>query len=282
MAHAHEHPPHDHPAHHAAGVPPRQRLLAQRLLRGEGSVSLTAYRAGETLSSAVHGVSADGRIVVAHVPNLFGSLGAFHTPEPIEVRMDVTKDALDLALPARVASVHLLGTLTWARDTDDVAALGVRGRVADLAHDVGPRVRVGVVESERILLHDAAGVTVFCPHTLPLSAGGRVAPEELAALADDVLGTPGEVLADLADAVVMGLLPGEEQSVAGQLPDATSSPARVLDADERGVTLLRMRGDETSAVHVPLPGAERMEHSPRHAWRGLLAAIPARVSGPVG
>ncbi|MEZ7702356.1 hypothetical protein [Micrococcus luteus] len=269
-----------HPAHPLPPVAPRRLLLAQRLLRGEGSVEVTAFRAGETLTTAVHGVSADGRLVVAHVPNLLGSLGAFHTPAPLDVRVDVLRDALDLTLPTRLASVHLLGTLRWCRDSAEVAELGLRGRVADLVADVGPRVRVGVVETQRILLHDVDGVAVFCRHTLPLTSRGLIDQAELADLADDVLGTAPEVLADLADAVALGLLPGEStplQVGTGSLPE---SPAHALDADEAGVTLLRVRDGEATAVHVALPGAGRLDHSPRHAWRRLLDAIPARVAHP--
>ena len=269
-----------HPAHPLPPVAPRRLLLAQRLLRGEGSVEVTAFRAGETLTTAVHGVSAEGRLVVAHVPNLLGSLGAFHTPAPLDVRVDVLRDALDLTLPTRLASVHLLGTLRWCRDSAEVAELGLRGRVADLVADVGPRVRVGVVETQRILLHDVDGVAVFCRHTLPLTSRGLVDQAELADLADDVLGTAPEVLADLADAVALGLLPGEStplQVGTGPLPE---SPAHALDADEAGVTLLRVRDGEATAVHVALPGAGRLDHSPRHAWRRLLDAIPARVAHP--
>lgn len=269
-----------HPAHPLPPVASRRLLLAQRLLRGEGSVEVTAFRAGETLTTAVHGVSADGRLVVAHVPNLLGSLGAFHTPAPLDVRVDVLRDALDLTLPTRLASVHLLGTLRWCRDSAEVAELGLRGRVADLVADVGPRVRVGVVETQRILLHDVDGVAVFCRHTLPLTSRGLIDQAELADLADDVLGTAPEVLADLADAVALGLLPGEStplQVGTGPLPE---SPAHALDADEAGVTLLRVRDGEATAVHVALPGAGRLDHSPRHAWRRLLDAIPARVAHP--
>lgn len=269
-----------HPAHPLPPVAPRRLLLAQRLLRGEGSVEVTAFRAGETLTTAVHGVSADGRLVVAHVPNLLGSLGAFHTPAPLDVRVDVLRDALDLTLPTRLASVHLLGTLRWCRDSAEVAELGLRGRVADLVADVGPRVRVGVVETQRILLHDVDGVAVFCRHTLPLTSRGLVDQAELADLADDVLGTAPEVLADLADAVALGLLPGESTPLQVDTELLPESPAHALDADEAGVTLLRVRDGEATAVHVALPGAGRLDHSPRHAWRRLLDAIPARVAHP--
>ena len=269
-----------HPAHPLPPVAPRRLLLAQRLLRGEGSVEVTAFRAGETLTTAVHGVSADGRLVVAHVPNLLGSLGAFHTPAPLDVRVDVLRDALDLTLPTRLASVHLLGTLRWCRDSAEVAELGLRGRVADLVADVGPRVRVGVVETQRILLHDVDGVAVFCRHTLPLTSQGLVDQAELADLADDVLGTAPEVLADLADAVALGLLPGESTPLQVDTESLPESPAYALDADEAGVTLLRVRDGEATAVHVALPGAGRLDHSPRHAWRQLLDAIPARVAHP--
>lgn len=269
-----------HPAHPLPPVAPRRLLLAQRLLRGEGSVEVTAFRAGETLTTAVHGVSADGRLVVAHVPNLLGSLGAFHTPAPLDVRVDVLRDALDLTLPTRLASVHLLGTLRWCRDSAEVAELGLRGRVADLVADVGPRVRVGVIETQRILLHDVDGVAVFCRHTLPLTSRGLVDQAELADLADDVLGTAPEVLADLADAVALGLLPGESAPLQVGTEPRSESPAHALDADEAGVTLLRVRDGETTAVHVALPDAGRLDHSPRHAWRRLLDAIPARVAHP--
>ena len=269
-----------HPAHPLPPVASRRLLLAQRLLRGEGSVEVTAFRAGETLTTAVHGVSADGRLVVAHVPNLLGSLGAFHTPAPLDVRVDVLRDALDLTLPTRLASVHLLGTLRWCRDSAEVAELGLRGRVADLVADVGPRVRVGVVETQRILLHDVDGVAVFCRHTLPLTSQGLVDQAELADLADDVLGTAPEVLADLADAVALGLLPGESTPLQVDTESLPESPAYALDADEAGVTLLRVRDGEATAVHVALPGAGRLDHSPRHAWRRLLDAIPARVTHP--
>ena len=269
-----------HPAHPLPPVASRRLLLAQRLLRGEGSVEVTAFRAGETLTTAVHGVSADGRLVVAHVPNLLGSLGAFHTPAPLDVRVDVLRDALDLTLPTRLASVHLLGTLRWCRDSAEVAELGLRGRVADLVADVGPRVRVGVVETQRILLHDVDGVAVFCRHTLPLTSRGLIDQAELADLADDVLGTAPEVLADLADAVALGLLPGESTPLQVGTESSSESPAHALDADEAGVTLLRVRDGETTAVHVALPGEGRLDHSPRHAWRRLLDAIPARVAHP--
>ena len=269
-----------HPAHPLPPVAPRRLLLAQRLLRGEGSVEVTAFRAGETLTTAVHGVSADGRLVIAHVPNLLGSLGAFHTPAPLDVRVDVLRDALDLTLPTRLASVHLLGTLRWCRDSAEVAELGLRGRVADLVADVGPRVRVGVVETQRILLHDVDGVAVFCRHTLPLTSRGLIDQAELADLADDVLGTAPEVLADLADAVALGLLPGESTPLQVDTESLPESPAYALDADEAGVTLLRVRDGEATAVHVALPGAGRLDHSPRHAWRRLLDAIPARVAHP--
>ena len=194
--------------------------------------------------------------------------------------MDVLRDALDLTLPTRLASVHLLGTLRWCRDSAEVAELGLRGRVADLVADVGPRVRVGVVETQRILLHDVDGVAVFCCHTLPLTSRGLVDQAELADLADDVLGTAPEVLADLADAVALGLLPGESTPLQVGTESLSESPAHALDADEAGVTLLRVRDGETTAVHVALPGAGRLDHSPRHAWRRLLDAIPARVAHP--
>ena len=65
-----------HPAHPLPPVAPRRLLLAQRLLRGEGSVEVTAFRAGETLTTAVHGVSADGRLVIAGAVGVLKEAGA--------------------------------------------------------------------------------------------------------------------------------------------------------------------------------------------------------------
>ena len=84
----------------------------------------------------------------------------------------------------------------------------------------------------------------------------------------------------LADAVALGLLPGESTPLQVGTAPLPESPAHALDADEAGVTLLRVRDGETTAVHVALPGAGRLDHSPRHAWRRLLDAIPARVAHP--
>lgn len=266
-----------HLEHQLSPTPPRQRLLAQRLLRGEGSVEVTAYRDGETLTSAAHGVAGTGQIVLAHVPNLFGSIGAFHTAEDIEVRVDILQAATDLMLPLRTASVHLLDPLRWCRDTDEVQALGLRGHLADLLDDVGPRLRVGVVQTQRILLHDSSGVTAFCEHSLPLAATGLFPAEEIADLTTDVQSTPVEVLADLADAVGMGLLPGTLSEVdLGAAPGLSLAAAHVTDVDEQGVSLLRVREGEGHAVYVPLPGGGRLDHSPRDAWHALVQSLPAR------
>ena len=123
-----------------------------------------------------------------------------------------------------------------------------------------------------------------------------VAVSRAANKASTVLGTGYIYTDELKAAMGSGLLnpflmPGEEQSVAGQLPGESTplqvgteplpeSPAHALDADEAGVTLMRVRDGETTAVHVALPGAGRLDHSPRHAWRRLLDAIPARVAHP--
>ena len=88
------------------------------------------------------------------------------------------------------------------------------------------------------------------------------------------------LIPDLADAVALGLLPGESTPLQVDAEPLPESPAHALDADEAGVTLLRVRDGETTAVHVALPGAGRLDHSPRHAWRRLLDAIPARVAHP--
>jgi hypothetical protein len=252
------------------------RSLTRRMLSGEGAVELTAYRAGETLSSAVHGVSRSGQLVVADIPNLFHSLGAFHTAEDIEVRTDIVRDSADHGLALRLASLHLLGTLRWCRDTAQVAALGLQGRVADLVHDVGPRVRVGVISTERVLLHDCSGVTA---HGESVVVEAASTPPSTDALAHAVLGTATQTLADVADAVLDGQVPGWAEPLA--LPEAeglTVDPVHVVDTDHRCVSLARFAGDQGWVVQVPLPSPS--EASPAAdgvgAWRHLLDSLPTR------
>lgn len=254
--------------------PDQSRSLARRMLSGDGAVELTAYRAGETLSSAVHGVSRTGQLVVADVPNLFHSLGAFHTSADIEVRVDIARDSVDHTLALRLASVHLLGTLRWCRDTEAVHALGLQGRVADLVHDVGPRVRVGVITTERILLHDCSGVSAHGPAILVEATAPAPGND---ALQDAVLSTAAETLADIADAVLDGGLPGwaEPLEMPGSVLDI--GPAHCVDVDRGCVTLARFTGDQGWTVQVPLPVPP---HSPSSAssapggadaWHHLLA-----------
>jgi hypothetical protein len=252
------------------------RSLTRRMLAGEGAIELTAYRAGERLSSAIHGVSRSGQLVVADIPNLFHSLGAFHSADHIEVRADIVKDSADHTLGLRLASLHLLGKLRWCRNTADVEALGLQGQLADLVHEVGPRVRVGVVSTERILLHDCSGVTA---HGAAIVAEAATTVPSIDALNDAVLTTAAEALADVADAVLDDELSGWTERL--DLPEAAglvTNPAHCVDVDQHCVTVARFTGDQAWVVQVPLP-------SPPHglpaqdgviAWRHLLDSLPTR------
>ncbi|MDR8019086.1 hypothetical protein [Nesterenkonia aerolata] len=271
---------HDPFSEHADISCQRRRLLTQRLLRGEGAVEVTAYRAGQTLSSAVRGISGTGQIVVAYVPTLADSLSGFLMDDDVEVRLDITQDAADLLLPLRTASVHLLGTLRWCRDAAEAASLDLRGRVAELVADVGPRVQVGVVETDRVLLHDCTGVTAFCRHTLPLVPESDESSHELSALVDAVQATAPEVLADLADAVEMGLLPGTVTPLNLETPAGMQlAPVHIADVDEWGVTLLRVRGEATASVHIRLAGwTPAGDAGPREAWQRIVTAMPVEAA----
>jgi hypothetical protein len=252
------------------------RSLTRRMLAGEGAVELTAYRVGETLSSAVHGVSGNGQLVVADIPNLFHSLGAFHTADHIDVRMDILKDSSDHALALRLASLHLLGTLRWCRDAEEVAGLGLRGHLADLVDDLGPRVRVGVVATQRLLLHDCSGVTV---HDLATISEAATAAPATDALNGAVLATTTATLAEIADAVMDGRLPGWAERL--DLPDAENlavDQAHCVDVDRHCVTLARFSEDRAWVVQVPLqlpshalPGQDGVA-----VWQQVLDALPSR------
>lgn len=138
----------------------RSLSLARRLLSGAGRMSLVAYDIAPMVEAAAlsHAVTARGELVVAcraddEVP------ATTWTGGPLRVRVDVTKEAPEWAVRITACAVHLLGELEWlpVETLDDyLFGAGLDPAVTEIAGAVGGR--LGVIRTDRVLVHDSAGV----------------------------------------------------------------------------------------------------------------------------
>ena len=149
------------------------RRMARRLLSGAGCASLTAYRLDDGAPSqlGLHALDVTGSIIVAAHPAADHPMVDVPCEAPVEVRLDVALEAAEPGLRITTATVHLLGVLTWLDDggRDAVLSGSVAGchcaitgedpltDLAELAR--APGGRLGVVETSRIMVHDAMGVS---------------------------------------------------------------------------------------------------------------------------
>ena len=149
------------------------RRMARRLLSGAGCATLTAYRldAGAPSQLVLHALDVTGSIIVAAHPAVGHPMVSVPNESPVEVRLDVTLEAAEPGLRITTATVHLLGMLTWLDDVqcDAVLSGSVAGchcsitgedPLTDLAALASaPGGRLGVIESGRIMVHDAMGIS---------------------------------------------------------------------------------------------------------------------------
>lgn len=220
----------------------RAAALARRLVGGAGAASLDAYRVGECLEFVAHGIAEDGSLVVAAIPA--GALAAAGDGVPIDVRLDVVKQAPVPAVSIVSASVHLLGELTWV-PAAEVALGELPSSVASLA-DM-PGVRYGVVAVRRAVLHDLTGATVIdgdqFHYEAPSAVDGYAAFEKVAGLDQGML-------KDLCWAVMVDATPGLVVSKPA-MPNVCQHMAdRVfcVDVDARGLTMMLVGTEETLLV----------------------------------
>ncbi|WP_110180881.1 hypothetical protein [Nocardioides solisilvae] len=247
---------------HSAASPSlseRASSTAYRLLDGGGSASFVPHRDDADRSVAVlaHGLTGRGDLLVAVVdaeaPGLRGGVTT--------VRLDVRREAAEARVRVISASVHLHGTVEWLDEADhaSVVAAGLRGTLGLVAAAQG--VRLGAVRAERVLLHDASGVTPFPWTGLADSAHGRTFPgpdQELEAH-EVVASVPDDELRALCDAVAAQRLPGRVLSDRPTRTTCSGTVGRVLvvDVDAVGVHLMRVDPDRTSVVFVQLPAPAR-------------------------
>lgn len=144
----------------------RSVSLARRLLSGAGRAALVAYDLEPLVEARAlcHGMSATGELVVACLADDAVPVTSW-TDSPLRVRLDIVKEAPESAVRITACAVHLLGTLEWLPEEDVDGYLAVADldpRITELATMTAGR--LGIVRSDRVLLHDSAGVS-------PLSFG---------------------------------------------------------------------------------------------------------------
>lgn len=262
------------------------RRMARRLLSGAGCASLTAYRLDDGAPSqlVLHALDVTGSIIVAAHPAADHPMVDVPCEAPVEVRLDVALEAAEPGLRITTATVHLLGVLTWLDDggRDAVLSGSVAGchcaitgedpltDLAELAR--APGGRLGVVETSRIMVHDAMGVS---GHTMkevldPDARGVRPllwSASETFGAQDEVKALGEGALEVLCDGVEQGSVPGIicSRRPSGGLHEALWGRVLCVDVSPHAVTLLRLGRETTDTLQILLPaGTTRAHEAGRH------------------
>lgn len=229
----------------------RAGTLAHRLLAGGGVAAVVAYRLDPEKATEVlaHGVTSDGALVVALTPGPLLDAGCAH-----EVRMDVRREATEAAVRITSASIHLLGRLSWLT-SQEVRDLGDEARLPDPVTLLlgSPAVRWARVTTERVVLHDASGVTPFTWDEAVVDRATFPAPSDELNAHDVVLAAAGTDLEAVCRAVVDGRLPGRVQSdrPSANVCNHTADRVFCVDVDGLGVNLMHVGRERTTVVFAP-------------------------------
>lgn len=259
----------------------RAASMAHRLLSGVGVATAVAYRHDpeHTVDVLAHGLTDDGDLVVALRADALpeGVLDARGgSTGPTHVRLDVRREATEARVRIVAATVHLLGRVEWLEDHVSRVAAASGFLPADVALVAGaPGVLLGRVRSERVLLHDASGVTPFPYAELVSRETAGAFPTTLEELdaQEAVSSLPAEELHALCDAVCDERLTG---CVLSQRPsrgacDSTLGRVFCVDVDAVGVNLMRVAADTTSVVFVHFPQSVTDVPGLRRQLAGLRA-----------
>ncbi|MFC2659437.1 MAG: hypothetical protein ACFNZX_00890 [Actinomyces sp.] len=267
------------------------RRMARRLLSGAGCATLTAYRldAGAPSQLVLHALDVTGSIIVAAHPAVGHPMVSVPNESPVEVRLDVTLEAAEPGLRITTATVHLLGMLTWLDDVqcDAVLSGSVAGchcsitgedPLTDLAALASaPGGRLGVIESGRIMVHDAMGIS---GHTIeevldPDAKGVRPllwSAFETFSAQDEVKALGEEALGVLCEGVEQGTIPGVVCSRRSTEGLCTALLGRVLcvDVSPHAVTLLRLQREGADTIQILLPPGTTRAHEAGRRLRSLV------------
>lgn len=262
----------------------RAASMAHRLLSGVGAASAVAYRHDpeHAIEVLAHGLTSDGDLVVAlraeSLPDGVLDQSSRGTG-PTHVRLDVRREATEAHVRIVAATIHLLGRVDWLEDNVRRAAVASGFLPAEVALVAGaPGVLLGRVRSDRVLLHDASGVTPFPYAELVSRAQSDAFPttsEELDAQ-EAVSSLPADELHALCDAVAEQRLTGcvlSERPNRGAC-DSTLGRVFCVDVDTLGVNLMRVSADVTSVVFLHFP--QPVQDVP--GLRRQLAGLRARAA----
>ena len=253
------------------------RRMARRLLSGAGCATVTAYR--YTASSplvVLHALDADGRVLVAAHPTEGHVMAAASDGEALDVRLDVTLEAAEPGLCVTAATSHLLGVLTWLDEAE--TSLVLAGETAGCHYPItgenpleslatlacAPGGRLGVVTTDRVMVHDALGVSGY-PIEEVVDPGSAGAPAVLWSAADSMcaleeVGALGDGALDLlCTGVVEGAVPGMlcSHREAGQLAPSLWDRVLCVDVAPDTVTLMRLSRTCIDTVQLWLPAGTK-------------------------
>lgn len=245
----------------------RKRSCAHRLLNGAGQAMLVAYREEPAinLTAVAHGIAADGSLVVAAADPMLIEVLASRDVDAMDVRVSIEKESPDPTVEIVASAVHFLGAARWLplEETTEAVAAGVLpDRVAAIAS--APGGCLAVVSMERVLLHDAAGVTPVsweevcrqgCEAEAEAAGGGDLFADSFGELLGlDVLSSFGcDSVNELFGAVMLGIVPG---ALLARQPvriscEHVQTTVLCVDIDRTGLTLMRVSRDEAVTAFVP-------------------------------
>ncbi|WP_341769383.1 hypothetical protein [Actinomyces bowdenii] len=294
----------------APDIAHRARRTARRLLSGAGSAAVTAYRIDPSAPAAyvAHALLNDGRILIAACPAPGAPLAIAPDGLATEVRLDITLDAAEPGVRITAATAHLLGSLTWIEEQGTEGVLASARTPAchcaitgdDPLERVGqvagwPGGRLGVIATERVMLHCVTGVS---SHTIPevLAIDGQGAesaaqhPSASAWSSHEVLAAHESVAAvgelglqAICDAVSSGEALGWVCSTRPSVGVCSSLWGRILcvDVDAHGATLMRITAEEITTLVVAFPDGPRAAHEVGQSLESMAAVLlPDRLSRP--
>ncbi len=277
-------------------APIASRRMARRLLSGTGCATLSAYRRDAAPQVALHALTSAGHVLVAACPAPGHPLAGMEPGTQADIRLDITLEAADPGLRITAATAHLLGTLTWL-DTDAVTLMAASDGAGCYCPITGedpleglvgladaPGGRIGVVLTDRVVIHDAHGVSghaladILDPsagegETLLWSAFDTMSAQE------DVDGIGVLGLDVLCDGVLSGAVPGVLCSHRSAEGLCASLHGRILcvDVAPGAVTLMRLSPTCVETFQVWLPTTMRRACEAAPHLEGLVGELVGRT-----
>lgn len=218
--------------------------LARRLLAGSGRASLIAYDLAPAVEAAalVHGLSRSGELLVACLADDEIPATTWERT-PLRVRFDIVKEAPEWSVRITACALHLLGVLEWLPTElqAERIAEGLPSRLAELASMPGGR--LGVIRTDRVLLHDCSGVT----------------PLAFEELSDDVAAFPGVELEWEAQELVSRLTLDERDELLSAAAAGWNAAAVLAGNSTGGCAHM---GRQVFCVDIDRTGLTLMEVAP--------------------